>query len=87
MYEVNSLTNKSSPSVTRAIARSPPFSTPAAIASNTASPHNMPDFMAVCEPLIFAKFKKPASSPIKQPPGKVNLGNELKPPFTTARAP
>src|SRR5256885_10527526 len=48
------------------------------IASNTASPHNMPDFMAVCEPLILAKFRKPASSPIKEPPGKVNFGKELE---------
>ena len=69
------------------MAKSPPLATPAAIASNTASPHNMPDFIAVCEPLIFEKFKKPASSPIKHPPGNVSLGRELKPPLTTARAP
>src|SRR5690606_41130744 len=87
VYAVSSLTKKSSPSTTRATARSPPFSTPAAMASNTASPQSMPDFIAVCEPLILAKFRKPASSPIKEPPGKVNFGSELKPPLVTARAP
>ena len=34
----------------------------------------MPDFIAVCVPLIFGTLRKPAVSPTSNPPGKVSLG-------------
>ena len=36
----------------------------------------MPDFIAVCVPLIFGTFKNPAVHPTKQPPGNVNFGTD-----------
>ena len=46
------------------------------IASNALSAASIPDFMAVCVPLIFVKTIKPASQPTKIPPGKVIFGLE-----------
>ena len=34
----------------------------------------IPDFIAVCEPLISGTLRKPALSPNKAPPGKAVLG-------------
>jgi hypothetical protein len=34
----------------------------------------IPDFIAVCTPLIFGVFKKPGLHPIKQPPGNESFG-------------
>ena len=45
------------------------------------------DFMAVWDPLILAKLRVPASSPINSPPGEVIFGCDCKPPLTIARAP
>ena len=47
----------------------------------------MPDFIAVCVPLIFGTLRKPAASPISAPPGKVSRGIDCKPPSFSARAP
>ena len=41
-----------------------------------ASEARIPDFIAVCDPLILETFKVPASHPIKAPPGKYNFGND-----------
>jgi hypothetical protein len=43
--------------------------------------------MALWLPLIRGKFTKPASSPIKAPPGKASFGTDWKPPSLIARAP
>ena len=50
-----------------------------ASASNAASAATMPDFIAVCVPLILGTLRKPAVSPIRAPPGKVELGDRLEP--------
>ena len=47
----------------------------------------MPDFMAVCEPLILAKFKGARVITNQQPAGKCILGCDCKPPLAIARAP
>ena len=47
----------------------------------------IPDFIALCIPLILGTFKNPAESPIKRPPGKVNFGIDCMPPSTKVRAP
>lgn len=47
---------------------------PSVNAANAASAASIPDFIALCVPLIFGTFKNPAVQPIKQPPGKVSFG-------------
>ena len=47
----------------------------------------MPDFIAVCVPLIFGTLRKPAASPTSAPPGKTSFGIDWKPPSLSARAP
>jgi len=44
------------------------------IASKILSAASMPDFIAVCVPLIFGTFKNPGLQPAKQPPGNESLG-------------
>lgn len=34
----------------------------------------VPDFIAVCVPLIFGTLRKPAEHPISAPPGKMGFG-------------
>ena len=46
----------------------------------------IPDFTAVCVPLIFGTFKKPAEHPTSIPPGKYNLGIDWYPPSFKALA-
>ena len=48
---------------------------------------SIPLFSAVCEPLILAGFRNPASQPTSTPPGNVNFGSDCSPPLLTARAP
>ena len=55
--------------------------------SKIASAAVMPDFIAVCVPLIFGTFRKPAVQPTRQPPRKVSFGIDWKPPSFSARAP
>ena len=43
-------------------------------ASNALSAANMPDFIAVCVPLIFGTFNMPAVSPTSTPPGNASFG-------------
>lgn len=40
------------------------------ICSQNKRDKSLPDFIAVCVPLIFGTFKKPAEHPIIAPPGK-----------------
>ena len=47
----------------------------------------MPDFIAVCVPLILGTLRKPAVSPISAPPGNTSLGIDWNPPSDSARAP
>jgi hypothetical protein len=47
--------------------------------SKIASAATIPDFIAVCEPLILGTLRKPAEQPINAPPGNVNLGTACKP--------
>lgn len=42
--------------------------------SKTDSAASIPDFIAVCEPLIFGTFKNPGLHPTKQPPGNDSFG-------------
>ena len=56
-------------------------------AAVTLSAATIPDFIAVCVPLILAKFSVPASQPINNAPGMDIFGSEFKPPFVIARAP
>jgi len=37
---------------------------------DSAKTERVPDFIAVCVPLIFGTFRKPAEHPINAPPGK-----------------
>jgi hypothetical protein len=62
-------------------------SRPACSASHTASAASIPDFIAAWLPLIRDALRKPASSPIRQPPGKTNFGSDCRPPAEIARAP
>lgn len=50
---------------------SPTFNT-----SKHASAASMPDFMAVCVPLILTAFRNPAEQPTSAPPGNVSFGSE-----------
>mmetsp|Transcript_11174 Transcript_11174/g.33243 ORF Transcript_11174/g.33243 Transcript_11174/m.33243 type:complete len:263 (+) Transcript_11174:202-990(+) len=59
----------------------------ACIALKALSAASMPDFIAVCVPLIFGTLRKPAAQPTRAPPGKVSLGMLWKPPSFSARAP
>ena len=52
-----------------------------------ASAASMPDFIALCVPLILGTFTNPAEQPIKHPPGKTSFGTDCKPPSLIARAP
>ena len=45
-------------------------------ASKVASAQSIPDFIAAWEPLTLGTFKNPAVSPIRAPPGKINLGRD-----------
>ena len=36
----------------------------------------MPDFIAVCVPLIRGTFRNPAEQPISAPPGKTSFGTD-----------
>src|SRR5579871_6412984 len=56
-------------------------------AAYTASAATMPDFIAVCVPLIFGTLRNPAASPTSTPPGKVRRGIDCRPPSFSARAP
>ena len=47
----------------------------------------MPDFIAVCEPLIFENTNVPALSPTIKPPENSIFGNDWRPPFMSALAP
>jgi len=42
--------------------------------SNIDSAAIIPDFIAVCVPLIFGTFKNPGLHPTKQPPGNESFG-------------
>mmetsp|Transcript_22690 Transcript_22690/g.75235 ORF Transcript_22690/g.75235 Transcript_22690/m.75235 type:complete len:215 (-) Transcript_22690:81-725(-) len=59
----------------------------ACIALKALSAASMPDFIAVCVPLILGTLRKPAAQPTRAPPGKVSLGMLWKPPSFSARAP
>jgi hypothetical protein len=41
----------------------------------------MPDFIAVCVPLILGTFRNPAVQPTRQPPGKGQFRNRLEAAF------
>ena len=56
-------------------------------ASKIASAAVIPDFIAVCVPLIFGTFRNPAVSPTSSPPGNVSFGIDWMPPSLIARAP
>jgi hypothetical protein len=47
----------------------------------------MPDFIAAWLPLMREALRKPASSPIRAPPGKTSFGSDCSPPAEIARAP
>jgi hypothetical protein len=47
---------------------------------------SIPLFIALCVPLIFATFTKPALHPIRAPPGKWSLGTDWRPPSVSTRA-
>jgi hypothetical protein len=48
---------------------------------------SMPDLIAQWLPLMREAFRKPASSPIRQPPGNTSSGSDCRPPAAIARAP
>ena len=54
---------------------------------NTSEEAIIPDFIAVCVPLIFGVFSVPASHPINAPPGKESFGKDCQPPSFKALAP
>ena len=64
----------------------PPEAAPPS-ASKIASAAVIPDFIAVCVPLIFGTFRNPAVSPTSSPPGNVSFGIDWMPPSLIARAP
>ena len=61
--------------------RSWPADSLTANASKMVSAASIPDFMAVWEPLILAKFKRAGITPNQQATRKVHLRQGLKPPF------
>ena len=44
--------------------------------SKALSAASMPDFIAVCVPLIFGTLRKPGLHPAKQPPGNESFGTD-----------
>ncbi len=61
------------------LARISQFSTffaslPSFKAVNASSAAMMPLFIAVCVPLIFGTFRKPAEQPMRAPPGNASWG-------------
>jgi hypothetical protein len=66
--------------------RGPEVGAPSRVISpKAASAAKIPVFMAVCVPLIFGTFRKPAEHPIKAPPGKATCGTDWKPPGNRKR--
>lgn len=55
--------------------------------SKAASAASIPDFIAVCAPLIFTAFKNPAAQPSSAPPGNVRRGRAWYPPSFSVLAP
>ncbi len=60
---------------------------PPETAAKAASAASIPDFIALCEPLIRGTLTKPAEQPISAPPGNTSFGIDCSPPSLIARAP